>query len=101
MIKLTDMNRAQLLEIKYQLDTHLRTATSDTDVEALKARRNEVLAQLKITPWPQPTRPQPTLRTIERWAWDGVARATDGCEVEPDGICPHGHPSWMIRLGVI
>lgn len=24
-----------------------------------------------------------------------------GCEVEPDGICPHGHPSVLIALGVI
>lgn len=21
--------------------------------------------------------------------------ATDGCVVEPDGCCPHGHPSWL------
>ena len=43
----------------------------------------------------------PTLRTMERWLMDGVARATDGCRVEPDGTCQHGHPSWLIRLGYI
>ena len=29
------------------------------------------------------------------------ATATDGCAVEPDGICPHGHQSWLLRLGMI
>ena len=23
------------------------------------------------------------------------------CEVEPDGVCPHGHPSWIMRAGMI
>jgi hypothetical protein len=27
--------------------------------------------------------------------------ALDGCPVEPDGICPHGHPSWLRYLGLI
>ena len=27
--------------------------------------------------------------------------ATDGCEIEPDGVCTHGHPSWLLRLGLI
>lgn len=25
----------------------------------------------------------------------------EGCEVEPDGRCEHGHPSILIALGVI
>lgn len=25
----------------------------------------------------------------------------DGCEVEPDGRCPHGHPSILLAMGVI
>jgi len=32
---------------------------------------------------------------------DGVARATDGCKIEPDGVCIHGHPSWLLAMGVI
>jgi len=52
--------------------------------------------------WPEPTIDPPTLEEIEQWLWeDGVALATDGCRVEPDGRCPHGHPSWLIRLGLI
>lgn len=27
--------------------------------------------------------------------------ASDGCIVEPDGICPHGRPSPLLVLGVI
>ena len=44
---------------------------------------------------------QPSLRTMERWVLDGVAKATDGCKVEPDGTCPHGCVSWLIKLGYI
>ena len=43
----------------------------------------------------------PSLRTLERWAMNGVARATDGCRVEPDGTCQHGAPSWLLELGYI
>ena len=43
----------------------------------------------------------PSIKTMERWTSDGVARATDGCRVEPDGICQHGHMSWIMRLGYI
>lgn len=43
----------------------------------------------------------PSLATMERWMDNGVAKATDGCEVEPDGHCEHGKPSWLIRLGFI
>jgi hypothetical protein len=43
----------------------------------------------------------PSLRSLERWAEDCVAKATDGCRVEPDGTCPHGRPSWPLALGMI
>ena len=26
---------------------------------------------------------------------------TDGCIVEPDGVCEHGHPSWLVVLRYI
>lgn len=47
------------------------------------------------------TRKAPTVGTMERWMEEGVARATDGCRVEPDGVCEHGHASWILRLGLI
>lgn len=48
--------------------------------------------------WPEPTVEEPDLDQLEEWLCDGVAEATDGCLVEPDGVCPHGHPSWITKL---
>lgn len=42
---------------------------------------------------------EPSVQTMERWSNDGVAKALDGCRVEPDGTCPHGFPSWILYLG--
>jgi len=47
------------------------------------------------------TTPRPTVDQLEEWMVDGVCEATDGCIVEPDGRCEHGHSSWMLRLGLI
>ena len=43
----------------------------------------------------------PSMKTMERWVSNGVAKATDGCRVEPDGICQHGAESWIRALGWI
>lgn len=51
--------------------------------------------------YPTPTTDEPDLETIEDWMFDGDCEATDGCVVEPDGKCPHGHPSWLRYLGMI
>ena len=57
---------------------------------------------LGIHRWPQPTTERPDLETLEEWMQeDGSCAATDGCLVEWDGVCPHGHPSWLLRLGFI
>ena len=82
------------------------------DAWAFKLLEHGFLAQAaKLTPvvrnpnkrpkWPQPTVPAPSLEQIEDWIWeDGGCEATDGCWLEPDGICPHGHPSWLLKLGL-
>ena len=44
---------------------------------------------------------RPSIATMTRWSMDGVAKATDGCRVEPDGVCPHGKQSWLLVLGYI
>ena len=44
---------------------------------------------------------EPSLEVMEKWVSTGVARATDGCRVEPDGICPHGKESWLLVAGLI
>lgn len=51
--------------------------------------------------WPDPTVPEPDFITLAGYLFEAVAEATDGCHVGPDLICRHGHPSWLIRLGVI
>lgn len=43
----------------------------------------------------------PTVSTLQKWSDDGTAKATDGCKVEPDGTCSHGHKSWLLVLGYI
>ena len=43
----------------------------------------------------------PCVGTMERWMDNGRCKATDGCIVEPDGVCEHGHQSWLLRLGLI
>jgi hypothetical protein len=51
--------------------------------------------------WPQPTEPEPAEEELREWIFDSICEATDGCTVEPDGVCPHGHPSWLLRMGLI
>ena len=45
--------------------------------------------------------PEPTTNQLWEWSMDGIAEATDGCKVEPDGICEHGCKSWLLALGII
>ena len=50
---------------------------------------------------PEPTEPMPNDIELMEYVFDGIALATDGCTVEPDGYCPHGYPSWLLQLGII
>ena len=45
--------------------------------------------------------PEPDFETLEEWLMDSGCEATDGCWVEHDGHCPHGKPSWFLKLGLI
>ena len=47
------------------------------------------------------TEPMPNMDLLQEWVMDSVCDATDGCQVEPDGHCEHGHQSWLLRLGLI
>jgi hypothetical protein len=52
--------------------------------------------------WPLPTVDEPDDDQIETWLMDvELCEATDGCQTEPDGICPHGYPSWLRYLGLV
>ena len=43
----------------------------------------------------------PSIDDIEDMICDSVVDAVDGCQVEPDGTCPHGTPSWLLVLRFI
>ena len=49
----------------------------------------------------RPTMRRPDAETLAKWESEGSSEATDGCRVDPDGICPHGHYSWFLALGMI
>lgn len=56
----------------------------------------------RVRPYPPPTVPPPSIEELIAWEFeDGGCEATDGCWVEPDGMCEHGHPSWLLVLGLI
>ena len=58
-------------------------------------------AQPERPRWPDPTDPQPELEELMEEESRGICTATDGCVVEPDGVCVHGHPSWLLFLNMI
>jgi len=42
------------------------------------------------------------MRRLEKMVYDEeMPTATDGCTIEPDGVCEHGYPSWLMYLGYI
>jgi len=43
------------------------------------------------------------VETLMEWEAEGGCEAAcpHHCWVEPDGTCPHGHPSWLLRMGLI
>ena len=45
----------------------------------------------------------PDIETLIEWEAEGYCEAAcpHGCRVEPDGHCPHGNPSWLLKLGLI
>ena len=49
----------------------------------------------------EPTTEEPTIEELEEWIHDSGCMATDGCWVEADGECEHGHVSWMRYMGLI
>lgn len=61
-----------------------------------------MLRNLQTYPvYPQPTTDEPTMEDLKFMIFDSTVEATDGCIVEPDGVCPHGYPSWLVHLGYV
>ena len=52
-------------------------------------------------PYPKPTVDRPSLDALGEMVMDCECETTDGCIVEPDGWCEHGHVSWLMYLGWI
>ena len=76
-------------------------SSKQVELALLGALDNVQLARQVIN-WPEPTTELPDDETLEEWLFDdGDCEATDSCLVEPDGVCPHGHPSWLRKLGLI
>lgn len=69
--------------------------------EDLRKALRRLDERTKPQPFKKPTRKQPTEKTLSHWLWWGYCKATDGCKVEPDGGCKHGHVSWLKYLGLI
>lgn len=46
-------------------------------------------------------KPAPSMKTLEKMTYDGVATTPLGSRTEPDGYGIYGEPSWPIALGLI
>jgi len=71
------------------------------NVSRLDSLKEYGIEPVKSPRYPKPTEPAPNFEQLESWVVDSVVEATDGCDIEPDGICQHGHPSWLLYLGLI
>jgi hypothetical protein len=87
-----------LQEIRRLLDVDPASPQAKTTLATAITQLHRVLNNNR---WPEPTVEEPDLETLDEWFMDTVCEATDGCIVEHDGRCPHGHPSWFLRLGLI
>jgi hypothetical protein len=59
------------------------------------------LGEVEMTSMPELE--PPDLETLMAWDSEGRCEAAcpHHCWIEPDGTCMHGHPSWLLRLGLI
>jgi len=82
-----------LVEFPKSNRTLLMRMKPGVTLEGLKAK----YPNLRFHKTPKP----PGHKALERMVFDGIAKAVDGCRVEPDGTCEHGKPSWLLALGLI
>lgn len=43
----------------------------------------------------------PTMKTLEKYSFDGISKSVTGKRCEPDGHSEDGAPSWLLALGMI
>lgn len=74
-------------------DSYIRVKTSDGRAIVCMAYS----AHEKLTGFKSP----PSMKTLEKWVSDSVAKSITGKRVEPDGYDTHGFPSWLLVIGLI
>ena len=85
---------ATLLKTQERISSYrLRVAPRENLGSRVKQSQPEPPAEVR----PEP----PDLETLMQWEDEGFCQATDGCVVEPDGVCSHGKRSWLLELGLI
>jgi hypothetical protein len=77
-------------------------------VGALQARSQKIRPSVPTTnrtieSGARPRLEPPDIETLIAWEADGGCEAAcpHHCWVEPDGVCSHGNPSWLLRMGLI
>jgi hypothetical protein len=75
------------------------TKKADVSLETWTQHRLEFYA--KLPEWCKGKHDVPTMATLQRWSFDGVAKTVDGQTIEPDGTASNGAPSWLLLIGVI
>lgn len=43
----------------------------------------------------------PSMKTLQKYSFDGIAKSVTGKKCEPDGYSDDGAPSWLLVLGMI
>ena len=84
---------------RYRAEDEARKAaarTEDEEAAADYAQRHATPIEFRGTPFEVPD-----FHTVRGWTVDETCEALDGCTVEPDGVCSHGYPSWLIQLGLM
>ena len=105
----TTSTRETLHTVLAKLEQAQRLLQSPTPLSEIAVQvellQQEAIAGLRqvlgIKQWPEPTVDPPDMETLQEWFFDSLCEATDGCVVEHDGTCPHGHRSWFLELGLI
>jgi hypothetical protein len=81
---------------------------ADSWAETLRAQgwiggASKCITHPQTGPADEPAAQQPPA-IADLWDWVdeyGKCPAADDCWVEPDGVCEHGYPSWLVELGLL
>jgi hypothetical protein len=80
--------------------------TSTYRLSMIPSDHDTVSKETQETPHESAAAPElevPAIETLMEWEAEGGCEAACpyGCWVEPDGMCPHDNPSWLLKLGFI